>query len=119
MGRVATRVQSFSVQWLPRNAFGLLNGLVPVVYGDGQDEGRVRSETSGRDKCRSRNQGVGVMANEEKRKAAAMETARRIMADCTNRRGLRQAIDSVDDDIRQEILEEWAEIILKNAVGRR
>jgi hypothetical protein len=34
-----------------------------------------------------------------------------IVSDFTDRRGLRQEWDNIDDDIQEEILEKWLEII--------
>ena len=34
-----------------------------------------------------------------------------LLEDLTDRRGLRQAWDSIDEDVQEEIIEEWVEIV--------
>lgn len=38
-----------------------------------------------------------------------------IVADLTNRRGLRQEWDEIDDEVREEILEKWKQAIVTAA----
>lgn len=42
------------------------------------------------------------------------EAVVKILADLTDRKGLRQAWDSIDDDIQDEIKEQWADILAKH-----
>ncbi len=43
------------------------------------------------------------------------DIARAIMADLSDRRGLGDELDQVDDDVREEILDAWVEIIKKGS----
>ncbi|HVY65914.1 MAG TPA: hypothetical protein VHH11_13915 [Gammaproteobacteria bacterium] len=46
-------------------------------------------------------------------KNAAEHAVAAIVADLTDRRGLRQAWEAIDDDVREEIAETWAQLLAK------
>lgn len=46
-----------------------------------------------------------------------LEIAQEILEDLTDRRGLRQAWEEIDDDIRDEILTRWVSIISEGISG--
>lgn len=48
-------------------------------------------------------------------KAWAIKAAEAIFNDISDRRGFRQTIDDIDDEIQQEIKDEWADIIAATA----
>lgn len=54
----------------------------------------------------------------EKVPQAAWDAVAEIVADMTDRRGLRQAWESIDEDIREEIAAKWAAIVSARMVPR-
>ena len=59
-------------------------------------------------------QGLTPKTDEKKEKAGKVVDA--IITDFTDRRGLRQAWEGIDDGIRAEIKETWTAIVLKGGV---
>ncbi len=47
-------------------------------------------------------------------KASARKAAEKIASDISGRRGIGDELDSVDDEIREEMLDEWTDIILQS-----
>jgi hypothetical protein len=43
--------------------------------------------------------------------AEARKIVKKIIADLTDRRGLRQEWEGIDDDIQKEIIEKWTDIV--------
>lgn len=50
---------------------------------------------------------------------AASEIVRAIYRDFTDRRGLRQAWEQIDDELQAEILTEWEKIVVRVLTERR
>jgi hypothetical protein len=48
---------------------------------------------------------------DEQRTRVSGSIVGRIVADLTDRRGLRQEWESIDEDVRQEIMETWGDIV--------
>ena len=48
---------------------------------------------------------------------AAKKATAKIVADLTDRRGLRQEWEGIDDDIRAEIVAQWEAIIVREIEG--
>ncbi len=49
---------------------------------------------------------------------SASSAVAKIVADLTNRRGLRQQWDSIDKDLKEEILEAWRLIVERETRGK-